>query len=395
LSIYRRESHDNLAAIGTVMASWLIGGDLPPVGNRILLKRGNVPPLFNGYRSHWVNSGTAALSLALMIARKRRLDVQKPAVVIPAYGCPDLVAAALFAGVTPLLADIDPNDPGYSLDSFAKALTPDTVAVVAVNFLGIRERLGDLQKMISANTDALLIEDNAQWFPEPMNGKELIADLACLSFGRGKPVSLLGGGALLIREGSGLEVPPDVVGGPQGPGIAFVPKVIAYNALLHRYLYWLVNRNPLFSLGRTILKPLADIRSLDATRLQFVGACANNYLAQKRSLENDLAEALGAFRSLGALAVNAERWGRLLRYPVLCKDEQTRDATLAKLNAAGLGATAMYRLPLVEIAGVAEKVRLLGDCRGAKAFASRLLTLPVHQSVTKRDIAKLTRILTP
>jgi dTDP-4-amino-4,6-dideoxygalactose transaminase len=330
-----------------------------------------------------------------MIARKRRLDVQKPAVVIPAYGCPDLVAAALFAGVTPLLADIDPNDPGYSLDSFEKALTPDTVAVVAVNFLGVGERLGDLQKIISANADALLIEDNAQWFPEPMNGKELIADLACLSFGRGKPVSLLGGGALLIREGSGLEVPPDVVGGPQDPGIAFVPKVLAYNALLHRHLYWLVNRNPLFSLGRTILKPLADIRALDATRLELVGACASDYLAQKRSLESDWSEALGAFRSLGALAVSPERWGRLLRYPVLCKDEQTRDATLAKLNAAGLGASPMYQLPLVEIAGVAEKVRLLGDCRGAKAFASRLLTLPVHQSVTKRDIATLTRILTP
>ena len=47
---------------------------------------------------------------------------------------------------------------------------------------------------------AVLIEDSAQAFPRDGGGDFWQGDLVVLSFGRGKPVSLLGGGAVLYRD---------------------------------------------------------------------------------------------------------------------------------------------------------------------------------------------------
>src|SRR5690606_4927305 len=152
-------------------------------GNRVILSGGDsAPPEFPGYVAHWVQSGTAALALALLTARSRRPQLRNPSVILPAYGCPDLIAAAEYAGVTPVLVDIGIDDPGYDLDCLAAAIDADTIAVVAVNFLGLRERLGAIRELLRVHPDVLLIEDNAQWYPEPARMPALAGDLVCLSF---------------------------------------------------------------------------------------------------------------------------------------------------------------------------------------------------------------------
>ena len=45
-----------------------------------------------GWSSYWYDSGTMALAIAVQAARTA-LEKQKPAVVLAAYGCPDVVAA--------------------------------------------------------------------------------------------------------------------------------------------------------------------------------------------------------------------------------------------------------------------------------------------------------------
>src|SRR5580700_2083909 len=179
----------------------MIWRSLPPSGNQIVLSsQSGCLPVFEGYRSVWLSSGTAALALALMLCRRRHPEVIQPEVILPAYACPDLVAAAVYTGVRPTLADVDAADPGFNLTSLQMMLSPNTIGVVAVNFLGIQERLPELRNLLKAWPAAALIEDDAQWYPEKTGGAGLQGDLVCLSFGRGKPVSLLGGGALLVRE---------------------------------------------------------------------------------------------------------------------------------------------------------------------------------------------------
>lgn len=376
-----------MAALGA-----LIAGDLPPAGHPILWRPGAAPPQFPGYRTLWVNSGTAALALAMTLARRARPAAVAPEVVLPAYACPDLVAAAQFAGVKAVLADIGGDDPAYDARALAGALSANTVAVVAINFLGIRERF-DVLREVLGGTSVALIEDDAQWFPEPLPA--LNGDLVCLSFGRGKPVSLLGGGVLLVREGA-VESREDVAMEPMRPsGAAYRLKVGLYNRLLAPPLYRWLNRNPLLPLGRTVYKPLTGVFALDAVRLALLGANVECYLQRSRAVEERIRALIAAAGLVqGDIAAAAgERSGRLLRYPLLCRDHFERDYLWSRLHAAGLGATSLYRRELPAVEGVAGRVEVRGGIPGATAFAGRLLTLPVHAGVTPAHLARMREVL--
>jgi dTDP-4-amino-4,6-dideoxygalactose transaminase len=375
------------------MAGWFLRGDLPPVGNRVLLRADLPPPQFPGYSFHGLNSGTAALALALIVARTRQPTIREPKVLLPAYGCPDLVAAAEFAKLQPVLVDVGQEDPGYSLDSLERALTPETVAVVAVNFLGISERLAEIRRLLERFPQTALIEDDAQWLPAATDRRQPMGDLVCFSFGRGKPLSLLGGGALLVRDDGDVRIPAGAIDPAEEPGPSFAVKTLLFNTLLRRHVYWIVNRNPLIRVGQTAFKPLTQISALDKTRSCYLGPNVAAYSARSRAIESSWSQALAQLKTVKPLPVEEERKGRLLRYPVLCRSLVERDELLLRLRRAGLGATAMYQRPLAQVTGVEGKVRIFEGSEGARAFAERLLTLPVHEQVTQNDVRRAAEVL--
>lgn len=368
--------------------------DTPPAGNPICVRAGEAAlPTFAGYNAVWVDSGTAALALGLMIARRKRPDIQAPEVVVPGYACPDLVAAARYAGLKPVLADIGVDDPGYDIAALPAALSRNTVALVAINFLGIRERMPELRAALRPWPSIALIEDNAQWFPEPAGGAGLVGDVAVLSFGRGKPVSLLGGGALLLRESfAAADAAAGLVAPAAGSDRLLQPKIRAYNLLLQPALYALISRNPLLpALGRTVFKPLQGITALDPLRRALLPANVQLYLAREESAAAGIHALLPSGMDLPAQA--GDRRGRLLRYPVLCANLQERDALWDALRHAGLGATAMYRHALPEVQGVDAQVVVRSELKGARQFADRLLTLPTHAGVSSAVTAGIARIV--
>lgn len=371
----------------------MFGRDLPPAGNPIALAPAGAPPQWPAdYRALPVNSGTAALALALLAARLRQPHIAAPEAVLPGYGCPDLVAAARFAGVRAVLADIGPDDPALDAEALRRTLTGNTVAVVAVDFLGIAERLAALRELLQPTPQIALIEDDAQWFPE--SPVRLEGDAVCISFGRGKPVSLLGGGALLLRDGSFADAVAQQVAatiGPEAPGRLFASKVRLYNALSRPWLYAAINRNPLLRLGRTVFKPLTAATALDARRHALLAINIGRHFARPQHAAQWLSAGLPPALDLPARL--ADRRARLLRYPVLCADRAQRDALLARLQQAGLGATALYQRILPEVEGVGDQAEVRGPLTGAQVFADRLLTLPVHAGVTEKDVARMVKIL--
>ena len=113
--------------------------------------------------------------------------------VLPAYGCPDLVAATLQAGGVPLLVDTLVGSPFIDPARLAQVDAP-VAAVVGVHFLGMAQDLAALG-VAAENLGAVLIEDSAQSLPAVRDSLPA-AELAIYSFGRGKPAGALGGGAL-------------------------------------------------------------------------------------------------------------------------------------------------------------------------------------------------------
>src|SRR6185312_4150347 len=109
---------------------------LPPVRRAISLARCGVAEgsrAFHaglpGYAAHLYQSGTAALAVAIADARHRH-GSRNPEVILPAYCCPDVIAASQFAQVRPRLVDTAPGQWGYDRQNLLAALNRDTVAVV-------------------------------------------------------------------------------------------------------------------------------------------------------------------------------------------------------------------------------------------------------------------------
>lgn len=369
----------------------LIRGGLAPVGQRIVFgQAARLAPEFSGYEAHWLSSGTAALAVAMLIAAQRRPDVLNPKVLLPAYGCPDLVAAARFAGLEVILVDINGDDPGYDFESLDARYVEDVVAIVAINFLGIRERLRELS-IWAEERRLLLVEDCAQWYPETPEVSE--AHAVVLSFGRGKPVNLLGGGGLLLRRPLQLAGDLEILQESRAK-VAYALRARLFNLLIHRFSYGVVSRLPGTGLGETRFMPLSEVRYMDAVRQSNLGNAADRSLATDRWREVVLNRQLAGISGITLPARKlAERANRLLRYPLLLDSVDTRDIALRALNDQGLGASVMYGRPLPEIADVPESIARQSGFPGAGVFADRLLTLPVHTGVTECDLMQMTAVL--
>lgn len=373
----------------------IIHGDLPPVGHKITLQRRSENPLRDsfGMGQYWVDSGTSALALALLDAKAQAPAVQRPRAIIPGYCCPDLVAACVYAGIEPVAVDIGVNDTAYDHEQLRAHLDDRVVAIIAVNFLGIAERLVELRQLIAdSGLRTRLIEDNAQWFPTENNEAVFESDYVVFSFGRGKPLSLLGGGLLLAQAPLVSAVSQQIAVVTSSSSL--LPfKIRAYNLLLRPPFYLLLNRNPLMQLGQTKYHALEKIQAMDNFRYSLLAENFNLYRARHSDNGEAYRSAVTANGLQQLASLDSARERRLLRYPLLCATVQRRNDALACLLASGLGATAMYPAAIDQIAGVGERVNVPAALDNACHFAQRFMTLPVHAGVTDYYRQKIAGLL--
>jgi len=312
-------------------------------------------------------------------------------IVMPAYACPDLVSAVIFAGARPVLVDMEVGRPWFDLDAMKAVLNPRTAAIIGVNLFGISERWFEL-RALAKHAGVVLIEDSAQYFPGENEGVSWQGDLVVLSFGRGKPVSLLGGGAVLSRNNMLCEYLPVPDDSPAGmrQRLTYNLKVRAYNGLLSPWVYWLPLSLPFLHLGETCYHPLGGIGAMDAVRRGLLPANLARYRADrqvKRSRQiSQMLDAVDKTMNLPAKCAQ-EPSRHLLRYPVLCATGQ-RDRLYERLQRAGLGVSKMYPAALPQINGLAG---FFNDSKfpNAQDFAARILTLATHPGVTEQGIRRM------
>ena len=362
---------------------------LRPVGMRIPADSGRRERLEDrlGRDIAWLASGTAALALAV------RLAIEKTGarrVVLPAYGCPDLVAATLQAGGVPLLVDTLVGSPFIDPARLAQVDAP-VAAVVGVHFLGMAQDLAALGAA-AGNLGAVLIEDSAQLLPAVRDSLPA-AELAIYSFGRGKPAGALGGGALAYSAGWKGRVPGNLARqSMERVSLALQLKRAAYNTLVRRDAYGLVRRLPGTRLGETRYVELRSIEPMDPALGPIIDTMVAAAPVMPTRAQAWIATRLG--RLVGRVDDLGARLGAgrpLLRYPLLLPDRLSRDRALAALDAAGLGASAMYGFALADLPGMPQLEITAID--NARDFADRLLTLPTHEDVTEADVERMVVML--
>lgn len=377
-----------------------------PAGNRVIPKQNLdyhhlLTTYFQPYSVQWYNSGTSALSAAVC-AVMSLTDIQEPEVLLPAYGCPDLVSAILKAGAKPVLVDLEPDRPWMAITALEEHIHKKTIAIVAVDLFGIPERSGPLRALATAH-GLTIIEDSAQYFPKKIDEHVWFGDYIVLSFGRGKPVSLLQGGAVLSRSLQQYQLlPPPVVRAKPWLHrflLTYHLKAGLYNGLISPYFYWLPEALPFLKLGETYYQTLMEIGAFDEN----IKACLPENIhayndAQKEFVQdyNNIFVRGGDHAKLRPLSIALQETVnglQLSRYPLLANSRVLRDEVCEQLHRHGVGCSRMYQKTLPKIQSIPESVCRQGPFEHAERFAERLLTLPLHTRITQRDLKKTETII--
>ena len=357
------------------------------------------------HRLRYYGSGTAALSAAVSGAIECFEPRGRAEVIIPAYACPDVVSAVLFAGALPVVADFSPARPWLELRSVANAMTRDTVAILYVRFLGLPANDIALRALVG-NDGPLLIEDAAHAFPleGPLRSS---ADFIALSFGRGKPVSLRAGGLLLMAPSPRLA--GAVVPMPERPLQSYPARLAhwldcaLYNCAIQPNIYWLLTRVAGAEVDAVRFRPLSGMGvwpcGAGGRLARAVARHRDKGLIRQRDISRRLAECEGRWLDVHrSIAENRQQEPcssvaheePLWRYPLLMPREADRDRHFTRLWRAGYGASRMYRQLLTEMPDIVQRMRI-SDTPHARDFSRRLLTLPLHSDVRAQDLAGMHR----
>ncbi len=358
----------------------------------------------------WVSTGSAALTLCCQAFKR---DGRQREVIMPAYSCPSLPAAAIRAGLKPVLCDTERDSFRMNLDALSSRITPDTVAVIAVHLLGIPERIVEIRE-ITQQHNIVLIEDAAQAFgntirveddtPGASNGHKHLGtfgDIGIFSFRRGKPLGLLGGGLLLANNQNAVEAVRakyDLLSAAALPSsFTYLINLMLYSIFFHPHFYWIPQRMPWLQLGETIFTLDYEVKRMN-TRVLRLGGRLFPVFGKIRHKRKELARKyrsmLEPFRPDIVLLHDTDDEGiALLRFPIMFKSREKRDRILAELKKRGLGATGSYPVPLNELPGAADYFDRKEVYPNAKYISERIMTLPLHEYVTERDIERMTTII--
>lgn len=144
-----------------------------------------------------VNSCTAALHVSMVAAG---LDPGAEVITTPLTFCAT-VNAIIHAGLTPVLADVDPATQCISPEAIEAAITPRTQAILPVHFAG-RPCEMDRIMAIAEKHKLVVIEDCAHAIETEWRGRKAgtLGDFGCFSFYVTKNVITGEGGMILARS---------------------------------------------------------------------------------------------------------------------------------------------------------------------------------------------------
>ncbi len=144
-----------------------------------------------------VNSCTAALHVSMVAAN---IEPGAEVITTPMTFCAS-VNAIIHAGLTPVLADVDPATQNIDPDAIEAAITPRTRAILPVHFAG---RPCDMDPImaIAKRHDLMVIEDCAHAIETEYHGRKAgtFGDFGCFSFYATKNVATGEGGMIVGRD---------------------------------------------------------------------------------------------------------------------------------------------------------------------------------------------------
>jgi perosamine synthetase len=143
-----------------------------------------------------VNSGTAALNLALSIA-----EIKNKEVILPSLSFVSTAHSIILNGGKPVFVDIDPHTLCIDPDQIIKAITKNTKLILPVHFAGMPCDMNRINQ-ISKKYNLLLIEDAAHATGSTYNDKKIgiHGSAVCFSFHPVKNLAMPTGGLIALNH---------------------------------------------------------------------------------------------------------------------------------------------------------------------------------------------------
>jgi dTDP-4-amino-4,6-dideoxygalactose transaminase len=298
-----------------------------------------------------VNSGTSALHLALMAAGVGPGDE----VVVPSFSFAATANAVAITGARPVFADIDPDTFCLDVTAVEAAVTPSTVAVMAVHLYG-HPAGADVMRHLTERLGLLLVEDACQAHGAASGGTPAgaIGQLAAFSFYATKNMTTGEGGMVVCED----------------EAVARRVRMLRNQGMEQRYRNEIVGLNNRMTdlaaaIGRVQLGRLAD---WNAAR----GAVAKRYDQELQGVGTPTV-ALGATHVYHQYTIRSPH----------------RDRLRAHLQDHGVGAEVYYPVPIHQLPAYDAGEHL----EHTETAAREVLSLPIRPTLTEDDISHVISIV--
>jgi dTDP-4-amino-4,6-dideoxygalactose transaminase len=314
-------------------------------------------------------------------------------VILPAYTCYSVAAAAVRAGRRIRLCDLSPETMALDLDQVREWCRTGPHVVIAASLLGVPCNLADLEKLCR-ETGAFLVDDAAQTLGALPGARPAgsYGDAGIFSTGRGKIISGFHGGILTVRDPRLAEAAARSFGALPAYGLGASLGALALYflspLLQHPRMFWLPAGVPALGIGRTVFDPSFPVGRLRPLSKRVLGSAAPD--VQEANLRRrQLAE--GWIRCLEGLPVRFLTSGAAVypRLGALLPDRAAADRCVAAARRAGVTASRLYPKVLADLPELA--VYRMGDedVPGARSLCDRLVTLPTHRYLSPADMARV------
>ncbi|HGE70319.1 TPA: hypothetical protein ENX78_05745 [Candidatus Poribacteria bacterium] len=343
--------------------------------------------------------GRSALTLALIALKETNQG--KTDVIIPAYTCPTVALSVARAGLNVKLCDISIETLNIDVSIIDQLVNENTLCMIAVHSFGFPCDMDKLTE-IANRKDVFLIEDVAQSAGAKWKGKTLgsIGHLSCFSLGRGKSLTTYEGGILGINNvNESIKERLKALSDPLNrPGkihsFSVFVQLIAMLFFQRPRLWWFISKLPLgfenqyhsidfhiqrlsnwqSALGLSVLRKLESINTIRKRNGEYL-------IQQLRDVKTI---------TIPKIIDNAEPV--YLRLPVVFQNKEMREEAYHKLNKVGIGVSRMYINPLHRydyLKGIVPR----GNYPVSEYVADRILTVPTHPLVTKKNLEVIANVL--
>jgi dTDP-4-amino-4,6-dideoxygalactose transaminase len=320
-----------------------------------------------------IGPSARALLHSLLVTLSKTTDSQRREILVPGYTCYSVAASVVKAGLKIRFYDLAPKTFSPVLSSVANACGKNTLAIISQHLLGIPTDVRDIC-CIAREVGAYHIEDAAQSLGGGLKNACIgaSADFGLLSFGRGKPLPLGGGGAIVSNRWvlSELLSPFAADLGLIRLAITTITQIAA-----HPYVYGLIEKLPL-GLGKTEFNPDFETGIIPLSLINLIPATMAYLPEMNRRRRKIAAIYQHIIHPAGLIEVPDRGCPIYPRFPVLARPGRL-PIELLRLGVRRLYPKALHQEPQIK----AHAATAIPPLPGVETLAQRLITLPTHHAI--------------